>query len=143
MSFSPPKRQRRTLRIRRCLSPYSCFRLAVQLLLQPILTVHIAGHDEGYHIVACGIDHGGGGIHQIADSQRDGVRDGQLVREEDGANHQFAGTASARDTTHGRGEHRHDDSQNSLIRGEVHPEHAEQKCHLDDGGHGRAGVGAW
>ena len=79
---------------------YSSFRLAVQLLLQPVLTVHIAGHDERYHIVACGIDHGGGRIHQIADSQRDGVRDGQLVREEDGANHQFAGTASARDLPH-------------------------------------------
>ena len=107
--------------------------------MQPVLAVHIAGDDEGHHVVAGGVDHGGRGIDQVADGQGDGVGDGQLVGEEDGADHQLARAAAAGDAAHGHGgEHRHDDGQNGLIRGEIHTEHAEQERHLDDGGHGRA-----
>ena len=99
--------------------------------------VHIAGHDEGHHIVAAVLTMGRGSTR--LDSQRDGIGNSQMVGEEDGAHHQLAGAAASGDAAHGHGgEHRHDDGQDRLIRGEVQAEHAEQERHLDDGGHGRA-----
>ena len=54
MPFSPHKDSGGRFASAAVFFTYSCFRLAVQLLLQPVLAVHIPGHDEGYHIVACG-----------------------------------------------------------------------------------------
>ena len=39
------------------------FNLTCKLFLEPILAVNIAFNDEGYNIVACGVDHGCRGIY--------------------------------------------------------------------------------
>ena len=67
----------------------------VQLLLQPVFAVYIAGDDIAGNIVAGGIDHGGRGVHQVADGLGDGEGDGQLLGEEQRAEHQLAGAAAA------------------------------------------------
>ena len=109
----------------------------MELLLEPILAVHKAGDDEGGHIVAGGVDHGGGGVDQVGQGDGDGIGDGQLLREEHGAEDQVAGTAAAGDAGHGNGgEHGHDDGQNGLAGAEVQAEDAEQEGHLDNGAHG-------
>lgn len=78
------------------------FRFFCQLLLQPILAVDVARDDEGDDVVARGVDHGRGGIDEIAERERDGEGDRQMVREEDGAQNQLARAAAARDAGHGR-----------------------------------------
>ena len=114
-------------------------KLGINLLSQPVLAVYEAGNDVADHIVAGGVDHGGRGIHQVAQGNGDGVSDGHLVGEEDGAQHQLAGTAAAGDAGHGNGgEDGHDDGEDCLTGAEVLAEDAEQEGDLDDGGHGGA-----
>ena len=57
--------------------------LGSQSLLQPILAVHKTGDNVGDHIVACGIDHGCGRIHQVADGHQDGECNIDNLGEED------------------------------------------------------------
>lgn len=79
-------------------------------LVQPILAVREAGDDEGHHIVAGGVDHGGGRIDQVADGDQDGERQLDLVGEEDGADDVLADVAAAGDAGHtDGGQHRHED----------------------------------
>ena len=68
------------------------------MLLQPVLAVHEAGYDEGYHIVACCIDHGCGRVDQVADGDDDGVSQCHLFGEEDGADDVFADVTAAGNT---------------------------------------------
>ena len=113
--------------------------LCSQFLFQPVLAGNETLHDIGNYIVASGVDHGGGGIHQVAQGDGDGVSDGQLIREEDGAQHQLAGTAAAGNAGHGNGgEHSHDDGQDGFAGAEILTEDAEEEGHLDDGAHGAA-----
>ena len=107
--------------------------------MQPVFAVNIAGDDEGDNVIAGRVDHRRGGIDQIAERQRDGEGDGQMIREEDRAQNQLARAAAAGDAGHGdRREHGDDDRKDCAARREVLPEHSEQERDLDDGGHGGA-----
>ena len=111
----------------------------MDLILEPVLAVDETLDDEGSDIVACGVQHGGGRIDQVAQGDGDGVGNGHLVGEEDGAQNQFAGAAAAGNAGHGNGgEDRHDDGQDGLTGAEVLAEDAEEESNLDDGGHGGA-----
>ena len=110
--------------------------LVTQLFLQPVLAGDETLNNIADNIVAGSIDHGCGGIHQVAQGNGDGVSDGHLVGEEDGAQHQLTGTAAAGDTGHGNGgEHSYDDSQDGFTGAEVLAEDTEQERDLDNSGH--------
>ena len=49
-----------------------CSVFSRQSLLEPIFAVHKPGDNVADHIVPSGVDHGGRGIHQIADDNQDG-----------------------------------------------------------------------
>ena len=109
----------------------------IQLFLQPILAVGEAGDDEGDDIVSGGIDHGCGGVNEVAQRDGDGVGNCKLVGEEDGAEYQFAGAAASGDAGHGNGgENGHDDGENCSAGAEVKTEDAEEESDLYDGAHG-------
>lgn len=75
-----------------------------------------------------------GGSTRLPMASADRISNGQLIGEEDGADHKLTRAAAAGDAAHGDGgEYRHDDGQNGLFRREVQPEHAEEECDLDDG----------
>ena len=56
------------------------FLLSGQPLLQPVFAVNIAGDDEGDNVIAGRVEHRRGGIDQIAERQRDGEGDGQMIQ---------------------------------------------------------------
>ena len=98
-------------------------------LVQPVLPVHKPGDDEGHHVVAGGVNHGGGGVHQIADGHQDGVGQFHLVGEEDGADDILADVAAAGDAAHAHGaEHRHQHHLHQHLHAlKGHPEHPQHK----------------
>ena len=111
----------------------------MKLFLQPVFSIHKTGNDVARHIVAGSVDHRCRGIHEVAEGKSNRVSNGQLIREEDGAQNQLARTAAAGNAGHGdRREYSHDDGKNRTAGTEVLTEHAKQECDLDDGAHGGA-----
>ena len=72
----------------------------MQLLLEPILAVDVAGDDEGDDVVTCCVHHRGGRIDEVAEGNGYRVGDGLLIREEDGADNKLARTAAAGNAGH-------------------------------------------
>ena len=112
------------------------FNLTCKLFLEPILAVNIAFNDEGYNIVACGVDHGCRGIYEVAEGKCDGECNCELIGEEQRAENKLAGTAAARDTAHCDGrEYRDYNCEDDLTGVGVDSEEAEQEQNLYDSAH--------
>ena len=107
----------------------------VQLLLEPILALHETGDNIAYHIVAGGVDHGCGGIHQIADGHQNGKGQFHLGGEEDGADDVLADVAAAGNAAHahgGQNGHQHDEGQAGSA--ELLTEHTQHESNLQHAG---------
>ena len=108
--------------------------LSGKSFFQPVLAVHKPGDNERDHIVASGVNHGRGRIHQVADGHQDGEGQLHLGGEEDGADDVLADVAAAGHAGHtnrGKDSHQNDlDEHADALKGDA--EHAKDEGDFQD-----------
>ena len=109
--------------------------LGSQLLFQPVLAGDEALNDEADDVVACSVDHGCRGIHQVTDGDQDGECQSHLISKEDGADDVLADVAAAGNAGHAHGgQNSNQDDGDQHIQTEVLAEYAEYESDLQNAG---------